>query len=169
MMKEEKLSLAYVRSILHYDRVTGVFTWREQRGRVSPGTPAGTVNHAGYCIIRIDGCLYQASRLAWFYVKKRWPKHTVDHRDTDPLNNRFANLREATIRQNQWNKSVAHCKHLKLKGVFYRARNKRRPYEAQIRLNGQSRYLGSFATRREAAIAYARAARQHFGKFARLQ
>jgi hypothetical protein len=42
-----------------------------------------------------------------------------------------------------------------------------RKYQANIQVEGEKIYLGTFATIEEASAAYAEAARQHFGEFAR--
>lgn len=92
----------------------------------------------------------------------------TDHIDGDSLNNRRANLRSATVLQNQMNKSPNRGGSSPLKGVWRDggARN-RKPWRAGIRIDGRMKYLGRFETQEEGAEAYAEAARIHFGDFAR--
>jgi hypothetical protein len=92
----------------------------------------------------------------------------VDHRDGDGLNNRRKNLRLCTPTQNGGN--MVPWKNHGLKGVYFSkaARRYPRPWRAHIGVGNKIRYLGSFATRRQAALAYNTAARKVFGPFARL-
>ena len=94
--------------VLHYDPLSGVFTWRVSRNQVEVGAVAGHKNTEDKDFIRItvDGRFYLAHRLAWFYMKKRWPRKQIDHRDGDQSNNRFDNLRQATGQQNGFNRKV---------------------------------------------------------------
>lgn len=87
----------------------------------------------------------------------------VDHWDGDGLNNRRANLRLATRLQNQGNRPANRSNRLGVKGV--RAHQGR--YMAEITVRGRTTFLGSFDTIEEASAAYARAADNFFGEFAR--
>lgn len=95
--------------------------------------------------------------------------HT-DHVDGDSLNNRRANLRTATPRQNQMNKQPNRGGTSQLKGAWFDPgpRNTK-PWRSAIRVNGRLHYLGRFTTQEQAAAAYAAAAAEHFGAFARTQ
>lgn len=90
----------------------------------------------------------------------------VDHRNGNGLDNRRRNLRPATSRQNAWNRGPQSNNVVGLKGVTRITKTGR--YRASIRVNGRQRHLGCFATAEEAARAYDKAARFHFGEFARL-
>lgn len=92
----------------------------------------------------------------------------TDHRDGDGLNNQRANLRTATQLQNMMNRRGKRGGTSRFKGVWAdpNARN-RKLWRSGIRLNGRMKYLGRFATEEQAAAAYARAAAEHFGEFAR--
>lgn len=90
-----------------------------------------------------------------------------DHINGNSLDNRKANLRAATRRQNCWNNSKRKPKSLsKYKGVSFSKRG--RPWKAMLTVNGKWIYLGSFNSENQAAKAYDKAARRHFGEFAKL-
>lgn len=59
--------------LLHYDKDTGVFTWKKSRMVVKQGDVAGSKRKDGLVQIGVNKKIYQANRLAWFYVHKKWP------------------------------------------------------------------------------------------------
>ena len=120
--------------------------------------------HLGYWSIGIDGKAYYAHRLAFFYVTGRWPKY-VDHIDQDGTNNVWANLRECTQSENQGNTRAHADAACPYKGVYFNKQKGR--WHAQIMRDGKKRSLGLHATPELAAEAYAIAARDTFGPFAR--
>jgi hypothetical protein len=85
--------------LIHYDPLTGRFTWKiraNRGGRVCPGMEAGCGGNRGYSSILINGIRYPFHRLAWYSHSGRWPNTTIDHKNLSPLDNRTENLREAT-------------------------------------------------------------------------
>ena len=159
-MKED-LTQSYLKSLLHYEPVTGVFTWLVSRAKARVGAVAGTPNENGYIRISIDRRMYRAHRLAWLYVTGEWPQDQIDHRDMNKANNAFDNLREANNSQNNanrqgWNK-------VGIKGVTQRGNR----FTAQITINGKRSYLGMFKTSIEAHAAYLASANDAHGKYAR--
>lgn len=87
----------------------------------------------------------------------------VDHIDGDGLNNTRANLRACTRKQNLANKQRSVTNKSGFKGVWERNGT----YRATISVEGRSRHLGPFPTAQEAADAYAVAARDLHGEYAR--
>ena len=154
--------------VLNYDPNSGLFTWRRQlapRGKL--GTVAGNVsvtNGQSRRMIRLDGRLYLASRLAWFHVHGAWPTGDIDHRDCDPMNNRIENLRDCTHAQNMRN--LRPRSRVGLKGVtFDKQRGK---WVAQLRRPGSSSYIGRFDSPEAAHAAYREVAERELGEFARV-
>lgn len=88
----------------------------------------------------------------------------VNHINGNPLDNRRANLRTVTPRQNCLNRTAR--KGRKYKGVYKNA--KAATYTARIISNGKHIYLGSFRDEIEAAKAYDAAAKEHHGEYAKL-
>ena len=163
------LTQEYLKSILHYDPETGVFTWLHRHdvdGRTN-GRYAGNIAGSpsiGYISIGINGRRYQAHRLAFLYMVGRWPNPECDHQDTNRENNRWANLRESTSSQNKANTSKrSHSRQL-LKGTRERTSSS---WQAYISINKKRAHLGTFDCPAAAHFAYLIAADQNFGKFAR--
>lgn len=159
------VSLARLKELLAYDPLTGVFTWLQCPGRPDHvGKSAGTRHPKNGILIRISGKLYRAARLAWFYMTGEWPEDLIDHRDGDPTNNRWLNLRPADWALNQQNKRAATSRNLwtNLLGVSFHAASGK--FEANIGVteNGRKKkvYLGLFDTDVEAHAAYVQAKRQ---------
>jgi len=90
-----------------------------------------------------------------------------DHINGNSLDNRKANLRPVTRQQNCWNNRKRRPKSLSIyKGVSYSSRG--RPWKAMLMVGGKRIYLGSFDTQKQAAKAYDKAAKIHFGEYAKL-
>jgi hypothetical protein len=159
----DTLTVERLKELLHYDPATGVFTWRVSRGKVKAGSPAGYPS-LGYIKIKIDGKNHQAHRLAWFYMTDSWPEDEIDHRDLSKANNRWGNLRPATHAQNLANIPALKNNKSGSKGVIAR----KGKWVARIRVCGKQIWLGTHDSQSAAAAAYAAAAREHHGDFARV-
>jgi hypothetical protein len=116
----------------------------------------------GYWYIKIDGCDYQSSRLAFFYMTGEWPVGEVDHINRKRADDRWDNLREATGSQNRVNRE-SNGNSTGFKGVTFDTKYLK-PYIAKIQINGVSKYLGSFETAEEAHSVWYSAACTAFGK-----
>jgi hypothetical protein len=91
----------------------------------------------------------------------------VDHINRDKLDNRRANLRVATPKQNVWNSERGKNQGLsKYKGVTFDRRSKNKKWRAVLCADGKFIRLGYFADEVEAARAYDRAALKYKGEFA---
>lgn len=129
---------------------------------------AGVKNNVVYAMrrIRISTGRWSTQKLHRFILGITDPKIQIDHRDHDGLNNQRENLRVCTNRQNQQNvrKLTAWATTSQFKGVCQRRRDNK--WRSRIEVNGKREHLGYFNSEVEAAIAYDRAALQHFGEFA---
>ena len=152
------LTVERLREVLSYDPDTGVFRWIAKTSKFShmhPGDIAGGAEADGRRSIRIDGLMHWAHRLAWLYMTGKWPAGDIDHRDTDPGNNRWLNMREATKSVNAQNRTKGQGKNGLPLGVSLKGKR----FEAGIKIDGRRRYLGTFDTPAAAHSAYVTAKR----------
>lgn len=126
---------------------------------------AGCKHHDGYIVIGLDYALWLAHRLAWLYMTGSFPSGLLDHKNGDRSDNRWSNIREASRAQNSQNTRRKRGHSCGYKGVS--RSNKCKRFRAVITVDGKQIRLGNFATPEQANKAYAEAARQHFGEFAR--
>lgn len=143
--------------LLHYNPETGAFTWRLNRnGHVRVGNRAGNENRSRpdqpYRQIQIGRKNYRSGRLVWFYMTGKWPKKEIDHRNCNPLDDRWSNLRLATSTQNKANQKLRRDNKTGFKGVH---RHGQRFY-ARANINGVYKYLGMFDTAKQASACYKR-------------
>lgn len=164
------LTQEYLKSILHYDPVTGFWTWLIARGSVKKGTSAGSVmgkENYYYLNITIDGTNYLAHRLAHLYMTGEWPENHVDHEDSDGLNNIWENIRKATRSQNLGNQKTHSNNTSGFKGVCWD--KKANKWVVRIQVDKKSRTIGYFKKEDidKASDAYEKAASELFKEFAR--
>jgi HNH endonuclease len=163
--KRSRLTRARLHDLLHYDPETGEFRWQERVTRsIRVGDIAGLVDAEGYRLITIQGRAYRAHHLAWLYMTGEWCSVIIDHRDGNPSNNCWDNLRRATVSQNNANRRMHRNNKCGYKGVV---RNPWGRFWATIHRDGRRLHLGTFTTAQDAHAAYVAAARKLFGEFAR--
>lgn len=155
-----------LRAILRYEEDTGLFYWRSPRCQRWAIRPAGTWHPRGYRAITVFEKRYLIHRLAWFYVHGEWPEQ-IDHINGVRDDNRLSNLRPATQAQNNANSARRKDNTSGAKGVYFCKQHDR--WTARIKPpDGKRLSLGFYKTADEAALAYAEAAKVHFGEYARL-
>lgn len=145
-----------------YDPLTGIVTWKKDKGRIKAGTVVGSKHNRGYLTVRYDYKSYLLHRLIWFMVHGKWPEN-IDHKNGDRTDNRLSNLRKATLVQNNHNtkkKPNAKCQYI---GVFPHGKK----WRSFIRENGKRVYIGSFDSPEQAAKAYDKHAVRLRGEFAK--
>ena len=161
--KAKTLSANRLRKLLNYAPATGVFRWRVRKGGRNVGTVAGTIHPPkGYREVYIDGKFYRANRLAWLYMTGKWPKLEIGYINHKTSDTRWTNLRAMT--PSQRGATSRRRNKLGVRGVWITKSGK---YVAAIRVAGKKKYLGVFDTVEKASMAYTRAAKDTFGRFAR--
>jgi hypothetical protein len=142
MLSQDELKDQY-----SYNPETGIFTRLKSRGGKKSGCIAGAKDKLGYIRISIDSKLYLAHRLAFLYMEGRIPISNVDHRDGNPSNNSWKNLRECTQQQNIQNQ-IGHGKFYK--NVYFTKGGRNKPFNVKIEHNGIIRSFGYYRTPEEA-------------------
>lgn len=154
--KEALLKQFVLKQLLHYDPETGRFTRLIPQGPAHVGDVAGCDTWNG-TVISVCNVTYRAHRLAWLYITGKWPAEIVDHKDGDPWNNKWTNLRLGGNSINEQNQRKAQ----KNNGSgFLGAHRNRNKYQADIVHRGKHHYLGMFATPEAAHEAYLDAKRR---------
>lgn len=131
-----------LRELLQYAPETGEFMWRVSHPRAKAGAIAGATDHYGYVVIRLDGHLYKAHRLAWLYVHGVWPPKNIDHINRVKNDNRMENLRLADQSINMHNVGVRVNSKSGVAGVTWRADRKK--WNARIKVGYKNFNLGLF-------------------------
>jgi len=147
-----------LKSRLHYNPMTGDFTWLIASSRAKKGRCAGTLSH-GYISIGIDGCLYSAHRLVFLYMTGKQPENEVDHINHIRSDNRWVNLRLASRIDNNMNKSLRADNTSGTPGVAWQ--KSRRKWHAKINVNGVFHFLGRFTDKKDAINARKQAEKKY--------
>ena len=141
-MIKEMLTQKRLKQVLNYNKNTGIFTCNAGRIRVKEGKVAGTLANTGYICIRIDKRLYSAHRLAFLYMTGSFPIEQVDHISHDRTDNRWANLRQVSRKENQRNLKMRVDNKSGFTGVhWYKPYNK---WVAKVKVSGKAEHLGYF-------------------------
>ena len=139
------LTQEQVKNEVSYDPLTGLFTRLKGKGA---GKQAGSINkYRHYAYIRILGNRYMAHHIAWLYVYGVLPDGDIDHINRQKSDNRISNLRLVTKSDNQHNLPKKKSNTSGITGVYFNKHS----WVAQITYKGKVIYLGSFATKQEAA------------------
>ncbi len=82
------------RELFAYDPHTGALTWKKSGKGRRMDLRAGQLRKDGYGKTKVDYQEVYNHRLIWLMVTGEWPQHEIDHRDGNPRNNRWENLRD---------------------------------------------------------------------------
>ena len=165
-----------LRECFDYDLETGVLTWQVRprehfdatRGWRSfnanfAGKRAGTITKTGHRNVYINAVRYSVSRVVIKWMTGEEPPKTVDHCGGDPANDKWENLRPATMLEQGWNRRLRKDNTSGFRGV----RRDGKGWMARINEGGVRRYLGTYDTPEEAAAAYEAEAPRIRGEFYR--
>ena len=159
------ITQARLKELLHYDPLTGLFTWLVQyNSRTVIGSIAGGFDGQGYRRIQLNVKIYRCGRLAFFYMTGQWPNGLIDHKDRDKANDAWNNLREASYSESTHNRNMP-VGESGLRGVRSVLSNPHR-WEARIAVGYHRVSLGTFDSAEEAHAAYLAASENLHGEFA---
>jgi hypothetical protein len=142
--------------------VSARYSYEPATGALTPVSTAREpfMSDYGYLTVSLYGRTCAVHRLAWLLSYGAWPDKVIDHIDGDKLNNRLANLRDATAAENQQNRHRPSRRnssgHLGVSWCRYRKR-----WHAQLTVNGERRLSKFFDDLASAVAAYAEAKREH--------
>jgi hypothetical protein len=150
-----------LREHLHYDPETGSIVWKHGTSDKRPaGRPAFyTKALTGYLIGSFKYRRFLAHRVAWALHYGNWPLGQIDHINGDRTDNRIANLRDVTNRENGMNMRRGKGNKSGRVGVSWDAVT--RKWRASIFIEGRCINLGRYAEFEEACRVRAEAERQH--------
>lgn len=161
------LTQDYLRERFIYNPITGDFSWLvSPRYGIEIGDVAGSCSGDGYCRIRIMKKSYLSHRLAFLYMEGEMPLNLVDHANGNCSDNRWCNLRHATLSENIRNSKIRKDNTSGYKGVGWN--DTVNMWVAQIGFEGRLRYIGKYDSKIEAAKAYNNASKKLHGEFSNI-
>mgnify|MGYP001600190637 CR=1 FL=1 len=141
-------------NLFSYDPITGEFNVLGE-GRVR--------TRRGYLVVSIGRTQIAVATIIWAMMTGEYSKKTIDHEDLDPSNNRWRNLREANQAQQQANRRLFKNNKSGYRGVYLHPSGR---YEAYVRFDKKTHYLGTFDSPKEAAKVVQEIRETRWGKFA---
>lgn len=155
-----KFDYALFDKLFLYDADTGMITRKVRSGSQPRGREPGCLDRDGYIKICVYGKFFFAHRIAWLLHFGEWPEEPVDHMDGNPVNNKISNLRLANRSVNGKNRALARNNSSGCCGVVWASSAGK--WQAQIKSDGVSRYLGVYDNMLDAAAAR-KSAENRFG------
>ena len=153
------VNIEKLREHLHYDKETGVLSWKKIPSNLIKLGPTGFMRPDGYLAIGFDYKVYTAHRLAWMLVTGKQPERHIDHINGIRHDNRWANLRECSRTENGQNLKRAYSNN-KSSGLLGAYHHNSGRWCSRIQINGKAKSLGLFDTKEEAHAAYIKAKRE---------
>ena len=126
---------------------------------------AGCYAKDSYVFIGLLGKMYRAHRLAFLYMTGEIPQ-IIDHINLDKHDNKWGNLRAATVSLNGANRERPKNNKSGVKGVLYNPRDDR--WIAKLKVGKRNVYLGQYREFNDAVRSQAEGAKRYFGEFARV-
>jgi hypothetical protein len=132
---------------LHYDELTGQLFWKKQSGKCKIGEEAGHVSADGYRYFGFKGKIRKTHRAIYLMKTGILPKY-IDHKDHNRLNNKWDNLRPASMTDNNRNCQIKKNNRSGIVGVHWSvSRNK---WFAMIWHESKAIPLGRFINKQDA-------------------
>ena len=167
-------SVRVLRRLLRLDEETGKLYWRERpawmfrtrrawngwNARYKSAEAFTTKNSSGYKKGAVLGVVLQAHRVVYAIHQGGWPKENIDHINGLHTDNRPANLRDVSHRENMRNKAERVDNRSGANGVGWSESKKK--WVAYITVERRQTHLGYFTSKDE-AIAARKAAERKYG------
>ncbi|MBY5962122.1 HNH endonuclease signature motif containing protein [Marinobacter nauticus] len=154
--RKEDLTLELLKECVEYNPDTGDFKFLHRPsyhfkydhiGKMVNTKYAGTIasglNDQGYLIIRLFRYGYRAHQLAYLWMTGQWPPpgFVIDHIDRVRDNNKWSNLRLATLSDNARNASLSKSNTSGVTGVYWDKQTKKWRAMGGYRKNGKRHYF----------------------------
>ena len=151
--------LSVLQEYFSYDPETGIVE-RTKASRFGPRGigPVGTVEKNGHLQVKFQGKYIKLHRLAWLFQTGQEPPQKIDHKNRNPSDNRWSNLRECT---HQGNMANCHRPRTHLPGV----RPQGNRWHAQASSRTDHQFLGSYPSEAAAHAAYIDWHQNYYGEF----
>ena len=141
--------------VLKYSPKTGIFVWKIRVSQnVKAGDMANCCSSDGYVHIKIDKKSHRAHRLAFLYMEGYFPEYQIDHMNGIRSDNRWKNLRHASISCNLQNCRLQINSISGFTGVNWNKSTKK--WFARICIHRKQIHLGYYDTTEDAALARCR-------------
>jgi HNH endonuclease len=155
------LTDARARELFIYNMCSGKLINKVKRhGRSKAGEEVGSLGSKGHLNASVDGHPYKVHNIIWLMMTGSFPPEgkTVDHKDRNPSNNAFGNLRLADPDEQAANRSIRADNKTGVKGVHRRG--------DKFIVTIARKYRGIFGTLEEATLVARAAGQVEYGEFA---
>lgn len=159
------LTQSFLRSIVHYNPDTGIFTAKVKNTKWTVGQILGYLRPDGYYAFMINHRKFLVHRLAWFYTYGTWPRGLLDHINRDKTDNRLCNLRPSDNSKNGHNRHINANNTSGVLGVCWDKEYSQ--WMAKIQVMRKTINLGRFYSLAEATAKRKEAEIKYFGHYAR--
>ena len=149
-------TLEVLHAMFDYEPDTGHLIRKTSRSQARAGDIAGCLDkQSGYFTVSVQNCNYRSHRIIWKMAHGVEPGQTLDHINRDRTDNRIANLRQVTQKENAENSPRHHERKLLstntsgYRGLshvvdYYRKDGTPKMlWEATVEIDGKRKYIGS--------------------------
>lgn len=154
----------YLQECFDYDESTGELTWKERplyhfknktamesfNAKRKDNKKAFRIDFEkkSYCTSTICGITTSTHRIIWKLVTGKEPKGQIDHINRNESDNRFSNLRDVTVSENQHNRAIPRDNKSGYKGVSYNSTSNK--WLSCFNIRGNAVSLGQFKNKEDA-------------------